>query len=270
MEESLNLFTSTVIRSKYWSTIDDMKLAARFDKQLSKSKLHEPVRAESFEQSTFSLEEQFSISLVKKEISLIQIVKPHLFIYTNVRGVALLMNGFMEIVQVLEQHHIGIGTSFTLEHLGQNAVSLAMHTGKLSIVSGSEHTNEVFKTCSCICAPIHVDEREIGYLVLLFSRDEEVTFCIPLIEQIVRNIEKALSRRTPDQIRESIFKQFEQYQLTYREMQVAYEWFCNKCVPEIAMMMGISELTVRTHIKKIYKKTKVCHKGEFTIKLITS
>ncbi|MNY72210.1 Bacterial regulatory protein, luxR family [compost metagenome] len=58
-------------------------------------------------------------------------------------------------------------------------------------------------------------------------------------------------------------QQFQMYNLTPREREVAYAWLNNQSVLKIANKMGITEGTVRNMLKKVYAKTKVGDKGQY-------
>ena len=90
----------------------------------------------------------------------------------------------------------------------------------------------------------------IGYLGLSFHYLHEVTFAIPLIEHLAKNIEEKLPQKDPILQKELTYSHFDQYELTNREKEIAYGWLENKNVPEIAGIYGISQSTVRTFIKR--------------------
>jgi hypothetical protein len=50
----------------------------------------------------------------------------------------------------------------------------------------------------------------------------EVTFAIPLIEHLAKNIEEKLPQKDPILQRELIYSHFHQYELTNREKEIAY------------------------------------------------
>ncbi|MGC6584102.1 LuxR C-terminal-related transcriptional regulator [Paenibacillus sp. Dod16] len=188
---------------------------------------------------------------------------PYLFVITDADGAVIDYCGTGSLRSFLERNNIKNGTSLAMKDAGSNAISLSMEQQALSVVIGAEHCNRVFSELACVCTPLRIKNVIIGYLGLSFHYLHEVTFAIPLIEHLAKNIEEKSPQKDPVLQRELIYSHFHQYELTNREKEIAYGWLENKNVPEIADIYGISQSTVRTFIKKIYAKTRVNHKGAF-------
>ncbi|MFB5759229.1 LuxR C-terminal-related transcriptional regulator [Paenibacillus medicaginis] len=188
---------------------------------------------------------------------------PFLLVIANPDGTIVDYYGTDSLKGYFERNNIRNGTSFAMEYLGINAISLSMEHQAVSVVIGDEHSNKLFAELSWVCTPIRIKNVIIGYLSLCFHYFHEVTFALPLIEHLARNIEEKLPQKDPVLQKELTYSLFDQYELTNREKEIAYGWLENKNVPEIADIYGISESTVRTFIKKIYAKTRVNHKGAF-------
>ncbi|MFB5673908.1 LuxR C-terminal-related transcriptional regulator [Paenibacillus terreus] len=184
---------------------------------------------------------------------------PFLLVITDPDGTVVDYRGTDLLISYFERNHITKGTSFAKEHLGINAISLSMEHQAVSVVIGEEHSSTLFAELSWVCTPIRIKNVIIGYLSLCFHYFHEVTFALPLIEHLARNIEDKLPQKDPVLQKELTYSLFDQYELTNREKEIAYGWLENKNVPEMADIYGISESTVRTFIKKIYAKTRVNH-----------
>jgi len=188
---------------------------------------------------------------------------PYLFVIADPEGTIIDYCGTELLKGYFERNHMKIGTSSAMNKAGINAIGLSMEKHSASVVIGAEHSNRLFAELSCVCTPIRIKNVIIGYLSLCFHYFHEVTFALPLIEHLAKNIEEKLPQKDPMLQKELTYSLFEQYKLTNREKEIAYGWLENKNVPEIADIYGISQSTVRTFIKKIYAKTRVNHKGAF-------
>lgn len=193
---------------------------------------------------------------------------PYLFVITDPDGIVINYCGADLIKGYFERNSIRNGASFAMKHAGINAISLAMERQSVSVVIGPRHSNKLFAELSCVCTPIRIKNVIIGFLGLFFHHFHEVTFALPLIEHLAENIEEKLPQKDPILQKELTYSLFDQYKLTNREKEIAYEWLENKNVPEIADICKISQSTVRTFIKNIYAKTNVNHKGAFLRKFI--
>ncbi|MFB5673905.1 LuxR C-terminal-related transcriptional regulator [Paenibacillus terreus] len=188
---------------------------------------------------------------------------PYLFMIADTDGTIVDYCGTDSLISYFERNNIRNGTSFAMKNAGIHAISLSMEHQAVSVVIGDEHSNKLFAELSSVCTPIRIKNVVIGYLGLCFHYVHQVTFALPLIEHLARNIEDKLPQKDPVLQKELTYSLFEQYELTNREKEIAYGWLENKNVPEIADSCGISQSTVRTFIKKIYAKTRVNHKGAF-------
>lgn len=244
---------------RLWKQVSDMDLMT-----LLKAK-HTPnilSRSEITERLTAKKE---ALCLLQDEIRNMQhlVSIPYLFVFADSDGTVLDYSGTDSLIRFFERHRVINGTSLAMKNAGINAVALSMELQSLSVVIGTEHRNRLFSEFACVCSPISMRNGILGYLGLGFHSLHEVTFAIPLIERIAKNIEDKIPQKDPTIQKERIYALFGQYRLTNREKEIAYGWLENKNVPEIADMYDISQNTVRTYIKKIYAKTNVNHKGEF-------
>ncbi|MGM0748674.1 MAG: helix-turn-helix transcriptional regulator [Bacillota bacterium] len=185
------------------------------------------------------------------------ITSPHSFIFTGPRGYVL------SVININTQMDIELGTSLDMSNIGYNAVDVAKETKSLSIVLGREQRSNLFRGYSCICTPIEVSNRNVGFLNLMLQQTEDLTFAIPMMKQLSKNIEGRLLKVCPTYQKENIFIMFNEYNMTPREKEIAYAWLRNLSCEEIASIYSISVHTVRTHVKHIYSKTNSFSKGEF-------
>ena len=81
----------------------------------------------------------------------------------------------------------------------------------------------------------------IGYLGLSFHYLHEVTFAIPLIEHLAKNIEEKLPQKDPILQKELTYSHFDQYELTNREKEIAYGWLENKTYLKLRAFMGLAK-----------------------------
>ncbi|AXI27873.1 hypothetical protein CIB87_02170 [Priestia megaterium] len=200
-----------------------------------------------------------ALSIIHEELQNLSryITSPHSFIFAGPRGYVL------SVININTQMDIELGTSLDSSHIGRNAIGVAKETRKLSIVLGREHRSNLFRGYSCICTPIEVSNRIVGFLNLMFQQAEDITFAIPMMKQLSNNIEDRLLKFCSIYQKEKIFIMFNNYNMTPREKEIAYVWLKNLSCEEIASIHSISVHTVRTHVKRIYSKTNTFSKGEF-------
>ncbi len=216
------------------------------------------------------IEHRELISVVKDQLQMInfQCGKPTVFILTDAQGVVLATEGSLKVIQDLEAKNVGIGTDFSLNILGINAVSIAMEQQSISIVKGKEHHMEMFHDWSCVCAPIRAGGTIIGFLDVSFSVNKDNFLAIPLLEILVMSIERRYAVSRPELWSEYLNTQFDKYRLSPREKEVGVKWLLNKSTSHIGESLGIAEGTVRNFIKKIYVKTEVNSKGQLIQKFM--
>lgn len=202
------------------------------------------------------------ISIIHGELEYLSnyIARPHSFTFSGPRGYIL------DVMNVNNDINIKIGESFNTLHMGVNAIGLAKETNEMSIVIGDQHSSNLFWGYSCICTPIKTSSRTVGFLNLTFQKKENITFAIPMMKQLSKNIEGKLIKLCPNYQQEKAFTLFNNYNLTSREKEIAYGWLNNLSCEEIASINSISTHTVRTHIKHIYSKTNAFNKGDFLSK----
>lgn len=186
-----------------------------------------------------------------------------MFFLTDASGMVLdVRTNSVELERRLAMNRIGPGVRFTSAQFGRNAVVSAVKSGALAVVRDFEHDAPLFRDWTCICMPIRISDKPIGFLDLSFLGRKDLDFAVPLVECLCRNVEHRLSMRRfasgPEEWRDILQK----YDLTPREIDVAVGWLMNHTVREIADHLAISEATVRTVLKNIYRKTGASSKGD--------
>jgi transcriptional regulator of acetoin/glycerol metabolism len=263
--------------SHFWTELSDVPFSMR-------KKWNETVLAYGFNASTNYIQTRLSnleLQLRKKPLDCLlitvtsewdkisaQFSKPHLFICTDTSGTALEMTGTESVILKLKECNIGLGTSFSLEHLGINGISLAMEVQNSALVKGNEHHLELFEEWSCVCQPIIINGVIQGYLDLSIHSDEDFTWAFVLLGKLVADIEEKCAANDPNRKQKEIMDSLSQCGLSSREVDIAWRWLNNQNTLQIAAELYITEGTVRNHIKKVYAKTGVCEKGRFMRKFV--
>jgi transcriptional regulator of acetoin/glycerol metabolism/DNA-binding CsgD family transcriptional regulator len=191
-------------------------------------------------------------------------IKPYIFILTDIDGVVLSVHAKDELADILNRkQNIGVGTSFAMEYAGVNAISTAMERKESVFVLGSEHDLKMFSEWSCLCSPIRVGKEIIGYLDMSFATNEDAILAGSMFEHLLRGICGNLEELCPAVRREQIYNTFDDFKLSPREKEIGYCWLMNHSTLRISEELGIAEGTVRNVLKKVYSKTGVNDKGQF-------
>lgn len=274
----MDIFSRTAVLQRSWKTLSDVDVEML---QSWKKIFHQSIKrcCDLNEESAYINEEQLQlvllqkkqlISTVRQELTSIQLCfyKPHVFILTDCNGIVIDLIGSDFIIEFLSSINMGVGTSFSIEHTGINAISLVMELKQMVVVQGPEHSLPLFFDWNCICVPIMIYDEIYGYLDLSFKADTDMELAVPLIEKIVKNIELEIIRNDPFIKQKKVFSLFDQYNLTKREKEIGYGWLVNQTTLEIALLLCISEATVRHTLKKVYSKCEVSNRGQFFRKFI--
>lgn len=194
------------------------------------------------------------------------IFKSVLFIFTTLEGIVLSILGPEELVQPLDEtHNLGKGSIFTVQNAGLNAISLSIEMQEWVYLSGAEHDFKLFKDWNCFCSPVRQRGEIIGYLDMSFSLNDDHLLMAALFASTLKSIEEELGKYDQQEL---ICERFHNHRLSPREKEIGYMWLNNYSALRIASELGITEGTVRNVIKKIYRKTEVCDKGQFLRKFL--
>lgn len=253
-----------------WKTISslDKKILDNWDelRQLSKhyykqSLMNKRITGELLQH--YIKKDESVIATVSKncEQTTFGMLKSAIFIFTNTQGIVLSISGPEELIHSLNQmHNLGVGSIFTVQNAGLNAISMSIELKDWFFLSGNEHDLKLFKEWNCFCSPVRQNGEIIGYLDMSFSLKDDHILMSTLFSLTLKSIEDVLG--VYDQ-RKLIYEKFKNYRLSPREKEIGYMWINNFSALRIANELGIAEGTVRNVIKKIYSKTKVGDKVQF-------
>ena len=196
-------------------------------------------------------------------------IKSILFVFTTPDGVVLSLTGPQELIRSLDQqHNLGEGSVFTVQHAGLNAISFSMQMKDWVYVSGAEHDFNVVKDCDCFCSPVRENGEVIGYLGMSFSMEEDHLLMAALFSMTLKYIEEELEKQSSSSSKAVVYDRFQQYRLSPREKEIGYLWMNNYSALRIASELGLTEGTVRNVIKNVYRKAEVSDKGQFIRKFL--
>lgn len=189
---------------------------------------------------------------------------PHLFLVTDKQGVVLVMGGCTEVVENSRKIGIQAGTRFDMPNTGLNAITMSVKLQQPVFMRGNEHDLHLFKEWSSFCTPILTEGVALGYLNVSFPyKGSDPSMEIVLVELYLNVLKEGVFKKCPSRRRNALYEQFEAYGLTPREKQIAYYWALSRGGLQIAEMLGITESTVRSVLKIIYRKIGVSDKGQF-------
>ncbi|MNO30561.1 DNA-binding transcriptional regulator DhaR [compost metagenome] len=159
------------------------------------------------------------------------------------------------------------GINLSKQYSGLNAVSLAMEMNRIGVVRGKEHTDTVFQSWNCVCAPLVLDDSTQGYVDISFDAGQQIEFAIPFVQQLAENVanKRMVSNAGLQKFRRDVV--LDKFKLTAREKEVASLWLSDKSALHISNTLGISEGSVRNVVKSIYIKMNVNDRSQFAKKL---
>lgn len=207
-------------------------------------------------------------SIVEEELRILQafLPKPLLFILTDAEGIVLDMYGPEDVISRLRNHQFQAGSLMSMSYAGINAISVAMEMEHTAVIQGNEHQLRLFETWSCICSPIRINGQIHGFLDLSLSKNDDVCYVVPLLQQLILKIEERCLEEHPEFRKLKVYELFDQYAMSNREKEVGFLWLSNQSIEQIANKLNIAQGTVKNVLKNVYRKTGVREKGEFIIK----
>ncbi|ADG81432.1 transcriptional regulator, LuxR family [Thermincola potens JR] len=191
-----------------------------------------------------------------------------LIILCNHEGYAVALMSSPKALELCYSMNIGPGTCFREEVCGTNAIALAMSLGKTVVIRGEQHYCRLFKDWSCIAAPLRGPGGDIiGYLDVSMDSEEELGHTLALVQLAVKYIEEKMGEK---QLSDESLKgadilldnPFKLRILSIREREVIRLMAGGQTISEIAKAMRISQETVKTYCKRIYKKLGVNRKSD--------
>lgn len=213
------------------------------------------------------------ITAARSEIETVQayIGIPFLFLLADASGTVMECISSATAPAALQSQHLQLkrGVRLDRDHAGVNAISLAMETGKVSLVRGNEHSSGLLQHLNCICVPLIRGNIAEAYIDVSFERDREPEWALPLIVKLADSIAAAWKANDPEQAEAARLHFFDEHRLSGREREVAALWYLNKSALFIAQELGITEGTVRNVLKKIYVKLSIGDRSALIHKLNT-
>lgn len=191
------------------------------------------------------------------------ITEPHLFVLTDREGTIMKLFATPQKIKQLEEINFKAGASLSLEDAGINGISFAMKMNQTVVIQGHEHDLELLSQWTCICAPIRHNDETIAFLDLSIHANKDVSFAVPILNQIVRKIEESLTKTIPPTKKAHFKTILKNYKLTQRETDVALLLIDNLSHELIAKKLFISVETIRTHSRKVYAKTNAKDRSDF-------
>jgi len=168
--------------------------------------------------------------------------------------------GTEETVSKLSSYGLRCGCPMSLCSSGINAISVAKLFAAPAMVIGLEHTMSVFAELTSACFPIVRRRVAIGYVAVLVFSSSEPLFLLPMLRLLAENLSMELTQA-------GIYRLLRDCGLTKQEVIISILWAKNQTALQIAANLKLTESTVRTYIKYIYRKLDVVSKGEFISKL---
>lgn len=206
-------------------------------------------------------------SVIKDDLYPSFINEDQLIIFCNHEGYAIALMSSPKVLDLCSAKNINVGSCFSEETCGTNAIALAMRLKKLVVIKGEQHYCRLFKDWCCVAAPVRLPDRGIaGYLDVSMDSEDELSQALVSVQLAVKYIEAKLQAekmlaevasetRIPKALNELAA-------LSPRESQVIRLIAQGHTASEIAGTMEISYETVKTHLKKIYRKLGVNKKSD--------
>lgn len=203
--------------------------------------------------------------------------KTRLFLLCDSRGYIISIDGSSETMHWGSQRGIVLGACLNYHSFGINSVSMAIHIGSATSIIGDEHYCDTMKTWIGIAAPIEVDEEIKGYINISDRADSDLMQYRLLVVLMSKKIKEQLKifvnnkynlvdeKSNPASWLVKIGKaEFfgkliieDSLDFTKKELEVMYQLYHGKSRLEIMNTLFISENTLKTHVRNIFKKTNV-------------
>jgi len=139
----VSVFSGQTAESSFpWKTLNDLDLGTALDWNSNSNNIRSykhkqmPVRLSGSQLKGILLEQNKIIETVTRGLEdyIECSMKPYVFLWMNSDGIVMSVQGSPELVEQMDQDiNLGIGTSFTIEHAGVNAISVAMKLGESDV-----------------------------------------------------------------------------------------------------------------------------------------
>ncbi len=259
---------------KMWCSVEDLPVAqAASFRQTNASDLHSPLQSlqvPSIKESKAIYSEAMVASMRAEMVDISRFIPiPYVVFLTDEEGKILdLICSSGSLQENMDCAGLREGVNLSKRYSGLNAVSLAMEMNRIGVVRGKEHTDAVFQSWNCVCAPLILDGGTQGYVDISFDAGQHIEFAIPFVQQLAENVayKRMVNNAGLQQFRRG--KVLDKYKLTGREKEVASLWLSDKSALHISNTLGISEGSVRNVVKSIYIKMNVSDRSQFAKKLL--
>ncbi len=187
----------------------------------------------------------------------------YLLILCDQELVALKLYATKNFMGMVDNVEIDIGTVFTEESCGTNALSLAREYKRIVAIKGDQHYSNLFKNWWCVAGPLKdYMGKTIGYLDISMLVAQELCFVTEFLKAIIFAAEKetflldlVLKKLQPES--QSPLSTEAEKKLTPREIEIYRFLLQRLSSTEIAEALQLSISTVRTYRKNIYQKLNV-------------
>jgi Response regulator containing a CheY-like receiver domain and an HTH DNA-binding domain len=174
-----------------------------------------------------------------------------------------------QIMKTLISVGISPGAYFTEESFGTNSLAIAKKYKSLVVLDGEKHYCRMFKECHCAAAPLmDYNSRHLGFLGLCMYDKRMAEVTLSFLKIMISSIKKELYilNLSGGRQEEELF--FEtSILLTPREREILHHIGSGLTNSEIANNLFVSQETVKTHKKNIYRKFNVNKLSELILKL---
>lgn len=174
-----------------------------------------------------------------------------------------------QILKTLISARIRPGAYLTEESFGTNSLALAKKLKSLVVLDGEKHYCRMLKKCHCAATPLmDYHSRQLGFLGICMYDKKMADVALALLEILTSSIKKELyilnlscSRQEDESFFETAIP------LTPREKEILPHIVSGLGNREIANKLFLSQETIKTHKKNIYRKFNVSKLSELISKI---
>ncbi|WHE07772.1 LuxR C-terminal-related transcriptional regulator [Thermoanaerobacterium thermosaccharolyticum] len=186
----------------------------------------------------------------------------YIFLLTDQNGCLLSLLCDNNVYRHIDKFGFKIGTYFTENSLGTNAISMAINVKRCVFLTPQDHYCDILKKWYCIASPLIIDEKTIGYLDVSTIEHNMAEEMVALTELLVYQIENEYKKIIGNEDRTNIIK-FSKEQL--KILKLITKGYKDSA---IASELKISINTVNYHKRNIFKKLGVLSTREAIVKAI--
>ncbi len=207
------------------------------------------------------------ISIFERAIESISqfISTDYLLFLTDPEGILLAKKGTKKIFNDVTRSGIDIGTCFSEESCGTNAISLALNLKTPVYLSPEQHFCSFFKNWHCYAVPLEVGGKIKGYL--------DISTVEQAIKRELMAITQLLAEKVVNQYHTMVFSKIgksEGIKLNPQQLTVLKLISQGFTTEAVALETGSSVNTVKYHKKKVFRELGVQSTGEAVAKAINA